>query len=65
MASSWSNTQNTSLSIKNEYSQILLEIYKKLNSIERSDVLQKIADLIEDTGAFEITPLTFDFDLCV
>ena len=62
--SSSPNTQKASPNVEKKYSQELLEIYNKLNSIEDSDVLQKIVDIVEDTGTFEITPSTFDFDLC-
>ena len=64
MLSSSPNTQKASPNVEKKYSQELLEIYNKLNSIEDSDVLQKIVDIVEDTGTFEITPSTFDFDLC-
>ena len=57
LPSSSPNTRCIAKCKKNEYSQLLLEIYNKLNSIKSSDVIQKIVDIVEDTRGFEITPL--------
>ena len=46
-------------------SQELVELYKKLNDIEDSDSLQKIVDIVENSGSFEISSTEFEFDLCV
>lgn len=46
-------------------SQELVEMYKKINNIENTDALQQLVDIVENTGTFEISSTTFEFDLCV
>ena len=45
-------------------SSILVQLWKRISMIEDSETLQKIVDIVETTGNFEITDSTFDFDLC-
>ena len=47
------------------YPQDLIHMYKRINDLKDGDSLQKIVDIVESSGAFEITQTTFDFDLCV
>lgn len=49
----------------NMSSQELVEMYKKINNIENTDALQQLVDIVENTGTFEISSTTFEFDLCV
>jgi len=51
------NLESTSLNLQ--------EIYEKLNNSDDGDLLQKVVDIVGDTGFFEITAATFDFDLCI
>ncbi|XP_070541879.1 protein AF-9-like [Ptychodera flava] len=47
-----------------EYLNELVELHTKLMSLKDRGYLQKVVDLIEETGSFEVTATTFDFDLC-
>lgn len=42
----------------------LVQLYKRLVALKDSSVLQRIADILEATGRFELTETTLDFDLC-
>lgn len=42
----------------------LVQLYKRLVALKDSTVLQKIVDILEGSGRFEITETTLDFDLC-
>ncbi|PFX31769.1 protein AF-9-like [Stylophora pistillata] len=42
----------------------LLQLYKRLVALKDSSLLQKIVDILEKTGHFELTETTLDFDLC-
>ncbi|XP_071965221.1 protein ENL-like isoform X2 [Antedon mediterranea] len=42
----------------------LVDLHQRLMSLHNREHLQKVADLIEETGLFQITTSTFDFDLC-
>ena len=47
------------------FSQDLVELYKRINELQDGDTLQKIVDIVEHSGTFELTSTTFDFDLCI
>ncbi|XP_065059758.1 protein AF-9-like [Rhopilema esculentum] len=42
----------------------LVELWKRISTTEDRDTLQRIVDIVESTGKFEVTDSTFDFDLC-
>ena len=42
----------------------LQELWRRISTTEDRDTLQKIVDIVESTGKFEVTDSTFDFDLC-
>ncbi|XP_033124001.1 protein ENL-like isoform X1 [Anneissia japonica] len=42
----------------------LTHLHQRLMSLQNREHLQKVVDLIEETGLFQITTSTFDFDLC-
>ena len=39
-------------------------LYKQLNSLQDPQQLQEIVNIIEQTGLYNLTASTFDFDLC-
>ncbi|XP_002165177.3 protein AF-9 [Hydra vulgaris] len=41
----------------------LYELYKALNNCQDDDKLQRIVDIVEESGHFDITSTTFDFNL--
>lgn len=41
----------------------LIDMQKKLNESTNSDLLQKIVDIVEESGLFSMTKTTLDFDL--
>lgn len=41
----------------------LVELQRKINDVADSNILQKIVDIIEESGLFHLTTTTFDFDL--
>ncbi|XP_054160936.1 protein AF-9-like isoform X1 [Oppia nitens] len=41
----------------------LMDVQKRINESTNSDLLQKIVDIIEESGSFSLTDSTFDFDL--
>ncbi|XP_057574741.1 protein ENL-like [Hippopotamus amphibius kiboko] len=45
------------------YRDELVELHRKLTALRDPKVLQQIVDLIEETGHFNVTNTTFDFDL--
>ncbi|XP_077988564.1 protein ENL-like [Glandiceps talaboti] len=47
-----------------DYLNELVELHSKLMSLKDKGYLQKVVDLIKETGSFEVTATTFDFDLC-
>ena len=59
---------------KNEFSDLsrftkdyladLLELQNRVCSVSDPDIAQRIVDAIEETGCFEISANTFDFDAC-
>lgn len=42
----------------------LVELWRRISTTEDRETLQKIVDIVESTGKFEVTDSTFDFDLC-
>lgn len=42
----------------------LVQLHKRLVTLKDSSVLQRVADILEATGCFELTETTLDFDLC-
>ncbi|XP_038067885.1 protein ENL-like [Patiria miniata] len=46
------------------YLNDLVLLHQKLSHLQNRDQLQRVVDLIEETGLFNITDATFDFDLC-
>ncbi|XP_022110263.1 protein AF-9-like [Acanthaster planci] len=46
------------------YLNDLVLLHQKLSCLQNREQLQKVVDLIEETGLFHITDATFDFDLC-
>lgn len=42
----------------------LVQLYRRLVSLKDSSLLQRVADILETTGRFELTETTLDFDLC-
>lgn len=42
----------------------LVDLHKRLMALKDREKLQKVVDLIGETGDFKITDKTFDFDLC-
>lgn len=49
---------------RNSSSENLIQLYKRLVALKDSNLLQRIADILETTGRFELTETTLDFDLC-
>lgn len=45
------------------YTDELVEIHRRLMALRERNVLQQIVNLIEETGHFNVTNTTFDFDL--
>lgn len=41
----------------------LAELQRKINDVADCNILQKIVDIIEESGTFHLTTTTFDFDL--
>ncbi|XP_019615205.1 PREDICTED: protein AF-9-like [Branchiostoma belcheri] len=48
----------------NEYLNELLELHQRIVTLKDRQHLQRIVNLIEETGHFNVTKTTFDFDLC-
>ena len=42
-----------------------MELWRRISTTEDRDTLQRIVDIVESTGKFEVTDSTFDFDLCL
>ncbi|XP_062823050.1 protein ENL-like [Anolis carolinensis] len=45
------------------YTDELVELHRRLMALRERNVLQQIVNLIEETGHFNVTTTTFDFDL--
>ncbi|XP_056108327.1 protein ENL isoform X1 [Rhinichthys klamathensis goyatoka] len=45
------------------YTEELVDLHRKLMALRERNVLQQIVNLIEETGHFNVTNTTFDFDL--
>lgn len=50
--------------VNQDYMSILKELQHKIMTLQDNDELQRVVQLIAETGQFEITAQTFDFDLC-
>ena len=42
----------------------LCDLYEQIMNCEDSDNLQKVVDIIENTGLYKVSEKTFEFDLC-
>lgn len=47
-----------------EYLSELQELQRRIGLLDNTDEVQRLVDLVEESGQFEITEETFDFDLC-
>ncbi|XP_016128583.1 protein ENL [Sinocyclocheilus grahami] len=47
----------------NAYTEELVDLHRRLMALRERNVLQQIVNLIEETGHFNVTNTTFDFDL--
>lgn len=56
--------ENVEEEIPQNYMTILKELQHKIMTLQDNNELQKVVQLIAETGKFEITAQTFDFDLC-
>ncbi|XP_043946699.1 protein ENL [Protopterus annectens] len=45
------------------YTEELVDLHRRLMALQERNVLQQIVNLIEETGHFNVTNTTFDFDL--
>ncbi|XP_064176104.1 protein ENL-like isoform X1 [Anguilla rostrata] len=45
------------------YTEELVELHRRLMALRERNILQQIVNLIEETGHFNVTNTTFDFDL--
>nr|XP_032638203.1 protein ENL isoform X1 [Chelonoidis abingdonii] len=59
-AGSCMNNSGTALQA---YTDELVELHRRLMALRERNVLQQIVNLIEETGHFNVTNTTFDFDL--
>lgn len=48
-----------------DYMNILRDLQQKIMSLQDNNELQKVVQLIAETGRFEVSARTFDFDLCL
>lgn len=48
-----------------DYMNVLRELQHKIMSLQDNAELQKVVQLIAETGRFEVSARTFDFDLCL
>ena len=48
-----------------EHLSVLLELQKKLVTMQDRGLLQQVVNVIEETGLYKIGDSTFDFDLCM
>uniref|UniRef100_A0A8C5PFA8 MLLT1 super elongation complex subunit n=1 Tax=Leptobrachium leishanense TaxID=445787 RepID=A0A8C5PFA8_9ANUR len=49
--------------VNKAYTDELVELHRRLMALRERNVLQQIVNLIEETGHFNVTNTTFDFDL--
>lgn len=56
-------TSSSSLSFRSSNSNEMVILQKRISELQDSNVLQRIVDIIEDTGHYEMTNVSFDFDL--
>ena len=52
------------LSLTEEYATELKELQRQIMTLRDRKHLQQIVNVIEETGLFQVTSTTFDFDLC-
>lgn len=48
-----------------DYMQILRDLQHKITTLQDNSELQKVVQLVAETGRFEVSARTFDFDLCL
>lgn len=48
-----------------KYMNILRELQKKIMGLKDNSDLQRVVQLIAETGRYEVSANTFDFDLCL
>ncbi|KAM5192291.1 protein ENL isoform 2-T2 [Mantella aurantiaca] len=49
--------------LKKAYTDELVDLHRRLMALRERNILQQIVNLIEETGHFNVTNTTFDFDL--
>uniref|UniRef100_A0A3B3T031 MLLT1 super elongation complex subunit n=1 Tax=Paramormyrops kingsleyae TaxID=1676925 RepID=A0A3B3T031_9TELE len=49
--------------VRRAYTEELVDLHRRLMALRERNVLQQIVNLIEETGHFNVTNTTFDFDL--
>lgn len=54
-----------SLHIESSYLKELIDLQQQIMSLRDRHLLQKIVDVIEETGQYNISRSSFDFDLCL
>uniref|UniRef100_A0A674BA53 MLLT1 super elongation complex subunit n=1 Tax=Salmo trutta TaxID=8032 RepID=A0A674BA53_SALTR len=57
------NHKLPSLPVLQAYTEELVDLHRRLMALRERNVLQQIVNLIEETGHFNVTNTTFDFDL--
>lgn len=48
-----------------DYMNILRDLQHKIMTLQDNSELQKVVQLIAETGRYEVSARTFDFDLCL
>lgn len=48
-----------------DYMNILRDLQHKIMALQDNTELQKVVQLIAETGRYEVSARTFDFDLCL
>uniref|UniRef100_A0A671QQI7 Protein ENL-like n=1 Tax=Sinocyclocheilus anshuiensis TaxID=1608454 RepID=A0A671QQI7_9TELE len=57
------DSRSFSLFPVNAYTEELVDLHRRLMALRERNILQQIVNLIEETGHFNVTNTTFDFDL--
>lgn len=57
-------TTGSTLVFSDDYRSQLLELQQKIVTLQDNQVLRRVAQVIAETGQYEETSTTFDFDLC-
>ncbi|XP_011472371.1 protein ENL isoform X2 [Oryzias latipes] len=63
MAEREAGCSSTHTWVKKAYTEELVDLHRRLMALRERNVLQQIVNLIEETGHFNVTNTTFDFDL--